>query len=84
MPIKISVDNWKICLLFCLIFICRKNVESGYSSLSLLIENKLKASRKFNKMMMQTYEGHPINRGNFLIIQEFLPVKHRKCNHKVA
>ena len=27
------------------------------------------------------YEGHPINRGNLLIIQEFVPVKHRTCNH---
>ena len=27
------------------------------------------------------YEGHPINRGNFLIMQEFVPLKHRNCNH---
>ena len=25
----------------------------------------------------QKYEGHPINRGNFLIMQEFEPLKHR-------
>ena len=31
-----------------------------------------------------TYEGHPINRGNFLITQELVQLKHRKCNHKVA
>ena len=30
------------------------------------------------------YEGHPINRGNFLIMQELVQLKHRKCNHKVA
>ena len=30
------------------------------------------------------YEGHPINRGNFLIIQELIPVRHRKCNHKTV
>ena len=29
-----------------------------------------------------TYEGHPINRGNFLTMQEFIPVRHHKCNHK--
>ena len=27
------------------------------------------------------YEGHPINRENFLIMQEFLPLEHGKCNH---
>ena len=30
------------------------------------------------------YEGHPINRENFLIMQEFVPLKHRKSNHYVA
>ena len=30
------------------------------------------------------YEGHPIDRGNFLIMQELVQLKHRKCNHKVA
>ena len=30
------------------------------------------------------YEGHPINRENFRLNQEFVPVKHRKCNHLVA
>ena len=28
-----------------------------------------------------TYEGHPINRENFLIMQEFVPLEHGKCNH---
>ena len=28
-----------------------------------------------------SYEGHPINSGNFLIIQEFVPVKHSKSKH---
>ena len=27
------------------------------------------------------YEGHPINRENFLIMQEFVPLEHEKCNH---
>ena len=27
------------------------------------------------------YEGHPINRENFLIMQEFVPLEHGKCNH---
>ena len=27
------------------------------------------------------YEGHPINSGNFLIIKEYIPFKHHKCNH---
>ena len=31
-----------------------------------------------------TYEGHPINRGNFLIMQEFVPFKHHKYNHNLA
>ena len=30
------------------------------------------------------YEGHPINRENFLIIQEFVPLEHGKCIHKIA
>ena len=25
------------------------------------------------------YEGHPINRENFLIMQEFVPLEHGKC-----
>ena len=28
-----------------------------------------------------TYEGHQINRENFLIMQEFVPLEHGKCNH---
>ena len=35
------------------------------------------ACRNSNRDM---YEGHPINRENFLTIQEIVPVKHRKCN----
>ena len=27
------------------------------------------------------YAGHPISRDNFLIMQEFVPLKHRKYNH---
>ena len=27
------------------------------------------------------YEGHPINRENFLIMQAFVPLEHGKCNH---
>ena len=27
------------------------------------------------------YEGHPKNRENFLIMQEFVPFEHGKCNH---
>ena len=26
------------------------------------------------------YEGHPINRENFLIMQEFVPLEHGICN----
>ena len=32
----------------------------------------------------QLYEGHPINRENFLIMQEFVPLEHGKCNHWMA
>ena len=35
----------------------------------------------FWKAETPKYEGHPINRENFLIMQEFVPFKHRKCNH---
>ena len=34
-----------------------------------------------NNFVVKSYEGHPINRGNFLIIHEFIPVRHRKYNH---
>ena len=27
------------------------------------------------------YEGHPINRENFLIMQEFVPLEHGKCDY---
>ena len=48
----------------------------------------LNSFNKFNNTLSTyvgstTYEGHQINRENFLIIQQFVPVKHRKCNHSV-
>ena len=40
-----------------------------------------KISRFSDRYMSYNYEGHPINRGNFLIMQEFVPLEQRKCNH---
>ena len=33
------------------------------------------------KVQFSKYEGHPINRENSLIMQEFVPLEHGKCNH---
>ena len=30
------------------------------------------------------YEGHPINRENFLIMQKCVPLEHGNCNHSMA
>ena len=33
------------------------------------------------RLLSALYEGHPINSENFLIMQEFVPLEHGKCNH---
>ena len=50
---------------------------------SIILRHKKEVIMSAHKVVFETgnYEGHPINRENFLIMQEFVPLEHGKCNN---